>query len=51
MAGPVDYYEILQVSRNASPEVIEAAWRRLARMHHPDADKSPGAHLRMPDEE
>ena len=31
-----DLYEILQVSPNADPEVIEAAYRRLARKFHPD---------------
>jgi len=31
-----DYYEVLQVSPNASKEVIEAAYRRLAKIHHPD---------------
>ncbi len=31
-----DLYEILQVSPNAEPEVIEAAYRRLARKYHPD---------------
>jgi len=32
----VNYYELLQVSPNASKEVIEAAYRRLARIYHPD---------------
>ncbi|MEW6182970.1 MAG: DnaJ domain-containing protein [Bacillota bacterium] len=32
----IDYYEILQVSPNASREVIEAAYKRLARIYHPD---------------
>lgn len=31
-----DYYEILQVSPNADPEVIDAAFRRLALKWHPD---------------
>ena len=31
-----DLYDELQVSRRASPEVIDAAYRRLARMYHPD---------------
>ncbi len=42
-----DLYEILQVSPNAHHRVIEAAYRRLAQMHHPDIDSSPGSTARM----
>jgi curved DNA-binding protein CbpA len=31
-----DLYELLQVHRRAEPEVIRAAYRVLARKHHPD---------------
>ena len=40
-------YEILQVSPNAEQEVIEAAYRRLARKYHPDMSSDRGATIRM----
>lgn len=44
---PYDPYEVLQVSPNAEPEVVEAAYRRLARKYHPDVNSSPDATKRM----
>jgi DnaJ-class molecular chaperone len=38
-----DYYEVLQVSRNAEPEVVEKAYKALAMKHHPDRADA-GAH-------
>lgn len=31
-----NYYDILQVNRNASPEIIEKAYKVLAKKYHPD---------------
>jgi len=47
MAAWEDYYEILQVHHSAEPEVIEAAYRKLAQKYHPDVDKSPEATEKM----
>lgn len=36
MPADGDLYRVLQVDRSADPEVIEAAYRRLALKYHPD---------------
>ncbi len=47
MKSETDYYTILQVDPRAEPEVIQAAYRRLAAKHHPDLNPSPDAMERM----
>ena len=47
MRDEEDLYAILQVHPAAEPEIVEAAYRRLARMYHPDVNKSPHAHAIM----
>ena len=32
----VDYYKILGINKNATPDDIKSAYRKLARKHHPD---------------
>jgi hypothetical protein len=41
------YYETLQVSPSAEPEVIAAAYKALARKYHPDRSNAPDTISRM----
>ena len=45
-AGPT-FYQVLQVDPAADPEVIEAAFKRLALKYHPDRSTDPEASNRM----
>jgi curved DNA-binding protein CbpA len=47
MPEPLDAYKVLQVDPEAEDEVIQAAYRRLARKYHPDLATGPEAVLRM----
>jgi curved DNA-binding protein CbpA len=42
-----DAYEVLQVRPDASQVVINAAFRALAALHHPDSDQDMGSTRRM----
>ena len=47
MAEPLDAYKVLQVDPEAEDEVIQAAYRRLARKYHPDLAAGREAALTM----
>ena len=32
----INYYDILQINKNATPEIVEKAYKTLVRMYHPD---------------
>src|SRR5262245_61612101 len=47
MSDRIDPYKTLQVDPEAEDEVIQAAYRRLARKYHPDLTEAPDAAARM----
>ncbi len=43
----IDYYKALQVHHDAGQDIIDAAYRCLSKMYHPDINKNPFAVERM----
>jgi molecular chaperone DnaJ len=47
MSAQRDYYELLEVSRDADEQTIKKSFRRLARHLHPDVSDEPDAEIRF----
>jgi curved DNA-binding protein len=47
VADARDFYQVLGVSRSASQDEIQSAYRKLARTYHPDVNKDPTAEERF----
>lgn len=42
-----DYYDVLGLSKNATDAEVKAAYRKLARLYHPDVNKAPDAEAKF----
>ena len=42
-----EYYKTLKISRTASDEQIKKAYRKLARLYHPDVNSDEGAEIQF----
>ena len=47
MADKRDYYDVLELSKNASADDVKKAYRKLARQYHPDVNKAPDAETKF----
>lgn len=47
MSAKRDYYEVLGVNRDSTPDEIKRSFRRLARQYHPDVNKDSDAEARF----
>ncbi|MFC5405140.1 molecular chaperone DnaJ [Cohnella soli] len=47
MADKRDYYEVLELQKNASADDIKKAYRKLARQYHPDVNKAADAEVKF----
>ncbi|QJC52587.1 molecular chaperone DnaJ [Paenibacillus albicereus] len=47
MADKRDYYEVLELGKDASAEEIKKAYRKLARQYHPDVNKGADAETKF----